>query len=80
MKFDYDILFEFLPEKDKKSFMVWDNPFLNVSRDSIVAIYKVLNQNFHFQVCIEESLFIPLYEYELRLKQKERNKKLDSLI
>jgi hypothetical protein len=27
MKFDYDILFEFLPEEDKKHFLVWDNVF-----------------------------------------------------
>jgi len=70
MKFDQDILFEFLPEEDKKSFMVWDNSFLNVSRDSIVAIYRAP---------FEERVFIPLPEYELRLKQKERDKKLETL-
>jgi hypothetical protein len=69
-KFDQDILFEFLPEEDKKSFMVWDNSFLNVSRDSIVAIYRAP---------FEERVFIPLDEYQLRVKEKERDNKLNNL-
>lgn len=78
MKFDHDILFEFIPEEDKKSFMVWDNVFCNpngldakyagVAR--IVAIYRAP---------FEERVLIPLPEYELRLKQKERNNKLNNL-
>jgi len=84
-QFDQDILFEFLPEEDKKSFIVWDNDafstgaaFCNpngldakaagVAR--IVAIYRAP---------FEERVFIPLPEYELRLKQKERDKKLKEL-
>jgi hypothetical protein len=63
MKFDQDILFEFLSEEDKKSFMVWDNSFLNVSRDSIVAIYRAP---------FEERVFIPLDEYQLRVKRKRK--------
>jgi hypothetical protein len=70
MKLDHDILFEFLPEEDKKSFMVWDNSFLNVSRDSIVAIYRAP---------FEERVFIPLDEYQLRVKEKERDNKLNNL-
>lgn len=79
MKFDHDILFEFLPEEDKKSFMVWDNVFCNpngldakwagVAR--IVAIYRAP---------FEERVFIPLPEYELRLKQKEREIKLNKIL
>ena len=76
-KFDHDILFEFLPEEDKKSFMVWDNVFCNPNgRDAkaagvarIVASYRAF----------EERVFIPLPKYELRLKQKERNNKLNDL-
>jgi len=78
MKFDHDILFEFLPEEDKKSFMAWDNIFCNpngldakaagVAR--IVTIYRAP---------FEERVFIPLPKYELRLKQKERNNKLNDL-
>jgi hypothetical protein len=71
MKFDQDILFEFLPEEDKKSFMVWDNAFLNVSRDTIVAVYRAP---------FEQRIFIPLSEYEVRLKQKERDNKLDTIL
>ena len=83
-QFDQDILFEFLPEEDKKSFMAWDNVFCNPAvlfrtngRDGksagvarIVAVYRAP---------FEERVFIPLDEYELRLKQKERDFKLNKL-
>ena len=68
MKFDKEILFEFLPDVDKKSFMVWDNAFL--SGEKIVATYRAP---------FEERIFIPLNEYELKVKQKERDIKLNKL-
>ena len=79
MKFDYDILFEFIPEKDKKSFMVWDNAFCNPNGHDakaagvarIVAVYRAP---------FEERVFIPLSDYESRLKQKERDIKINNLI
>ena len=77
-QFDQDILFEFLPEEDKKSFLVWDNAYCNpngldaraagVAR--IVAIYRAP---------FEERVFIPLDEYQLRVKEKERDNKLNNL-
>ena len=84
MKFDYDILFEFLPEEDKKSFIVWDNAFrtgaafcnpngLDAKSGSarIIAVYRAP---------FEQRIFIPLSKYELRLKQKVRATKLDSIL
>jgi hypothetical protein len=71
MKFDYDIIFEFIPEEDKKSFLIWDNVFLNVNRDNIVAVYRAP---------FEERVFIPLSEYEVRLKQKVRDTKLEDIL
>jgi len=79
MKFDQDILFEFLPEEDKKSFMAWDNVFCNpngldakgAGSARIVAVYRAP---------FEERVFIPLSEYEVRLKQKERDNKLDDIL
>ena len=70
MKFDQDILFDFLPEEDKKSFMVWDNVFLSRTSSHIVATYRAP---------FEERVFIPLPKYELRLKQKLRATKLETL-
>jgi hypothetical protein len=70
MKFDHDILFDFLPEKDKKSFMVWDNAFLNMGKDRIVATYRAP---------FEERVLIPLSDYDARVKQKERDNKLNIL-
>jgi hypothetical protein len=69
-KFDHDILFEFLPEEDKKSFMVWDNVLLTHSSINIVATYRAP---------FEERVFIPLSEYDARVKQKERDNKLNNL-
>ena len=80
MKYDYDILFEFIPEKDKKSFMVWDNayevPSLNTSTLStssgvIVAVYRAP---------FEEKIVVSLGQYNARLKQKEREIKLNKIL
>ena len=78
MKFDYDILFEFLPEEDKKSFMTWDNVFCNpngldAKAAGVVRIIAIYRAPF------EERVFIPLPKYELRLKQKLRATKLEEL-
>ena len=86
MKFDYDILFEFLPEEDKKSFMVWDhaafstgaafcNPNgLDAKAAGVARIVAVYRAPF------EQRIFIPVPKYELRLKQKERDIKLDTIL
>ena len=62
MKFDHDILFEFLPEEDKKYFMVWDNVYLNMDKDRIVATYRSP---------FEERVIIPLSDYDARVKKKK---------
>jgi hypothetical protein len=85
MKFDHDILFEFLPEEDKKSFMVWDNVILSQKYASIPD--KPLSRNVlsvqtivaTYRSPFEERVLIPLDEYELRVKEKERNNKLNGL-
>ena len=74
MKFDHDILFEFLPEEDKKSFMAWDNVFCNPNGRGSVRIVATYRAPF------EERIFIPFEEYQMKLKQKERNTKLDSIL
>lgn len=74
MKFDHDILFEFLPEEDKKSFMAWDNVFCNPNGRGSARIVAIYRSPF------EERVFIPLSEYEVRLKQKERDIKLSSIL
>ena len=85
MKFDYDILFEFLPEEDKKSFMAWDNAAFSTGAAfcnpngldaksgsaRIIAVYRAP---------FEQRIFIPLSEYKVRFKQKERDNKLDSIL
>jgi len=77
MKFDHDILFEFIPEEDKKSFMVWDNVLLTQKYSSIPN--SVQNIVATYRAPFEERVLIPLDEYELRLKQKERDSKLNNL-
>jgi hypothetical protein len=77
-KFDHDILFEFLPEEDKKSFMVWDNVFCNPNgRDAKAAgVARIVAT---YRAPFEERVLIPLDEYELRVKEKERDNKLNNL-
>lgn len=73
MLFNHDILFEFLPEEDKKYFMVWDNVFINTNEKShnvIVAVYRAQ---------FEERVFIPLDDYYATVKKKERDNKLQNL-
>ena len=77
MKFDHDILFEFLPEEDKKSFMAWDNVFCNPNGLDAKAAGVVIIANYRSP--FEERVFIPLPKYELRLKQKLRATKLNEL-
>jgi len=80
MKFDQDILFEFLPEEDKKFFQVWDSvkkfwPMLYVTRlknvESIVATYRAPFQ---------ERIIITLDEYEKKIKQKNRDINIDKIL
>ena len=75
MKYDYEILFDFIPEKDKKSFMVWDNayevPSFNTSSGLIVAVYRAP---------FEEKIVVPLNQYNVRLKQKEREIILNKIL
>jgi hypothetical protein len=70
MKFDNSILFEFLTDEDKKSFMVWDGYFLHVNAVNIVVVYRSP---------FEKRVLIPLIEYELKLKEKSRDNKLNEL-
>ena len=77
MKFDQDILFEFLPEEDKKSFMVWDNVLLTQKYSSIPN--SVQNIVATYRAPFEERVLIPLDEYQLRVKEKERDNKLNNL-
>jgi hypothetical protein len=77
MKFDQDILFEFLPEEDKKSFMVWDNVILTQKYASIPDSVQTIVAT--YRAPFEERVLIPLDEYELRLKEKERDNKLNNL-
>jgi hypothetical protein len=85
MKFDYDILFEFLPEEDKNYFTAWDdaafstgaafcNPNGLDAKSGSARIIAVYRSPF------EQRIFIPLSEYKVRLKQKERDNKLDSIL
>ena len=83
MKFDYDILFEFLPEEDKKSFIVWDNAFRTGAAfcnpnglDAKSGLARIIAV---YRAPFEQRIFIPLSEYKVRLKQKERDAKLEEL-
>lgn len=71
MSFDHDILFELIPDKDKKSFMVWDNIFQSFNGGYIVGVYRAP---------FEERIAIKLSDYEKRVNQKERDNKLKDIL
>ena len=68
--FEHDILFEFLSEEDKNNFLVWDNVILTIDL-IIIATYRAP---------FDERIKIPLVEYEAKVKQLERENKLNKLI
>ena len=70
MNFDSDILFQFLSEEDQKSFMVWDNVIINYAGNILAT----------FRAPFEERIVIPFEEYQMKLKQKEREIKLNKIL
>lgn len=70
MRFDHDIIREFIPKEDQDRFLVWDNIFLSKS-GNIIAIYRSP---------FEETIHIPIDEYNSRLIQKNRDNKLNSIL
>lgn len=74
MKFNNDILKEFLPEEDKKSFLVWDNAFLSGTLTTKLVIRAT------YRAPLEEIISIPFEDYQMRLKQKERDNRIDTIL
>lgn len=74
MKIDYDILFDFLSEEDKKHFLVWDSAFLSGTLSTKLII------NATYRAPFEEKIRIPFDEYQMKLKQKEREEKLNKIL
>lgn len=70
MKFDHDIIFEFIPDEDKKSFLVWDNVYCSVD-GNIIATYRAP---------FEETVYIQMSEYNSKLKAKKREEKINKII
>lgn len=71
MTYDYDILFEFIPTKDKSQLLVWDNAFQSMEGLNIIAVYRAP---------FEERIVIPISLYNQRLKQKQRQEKLNKIL
>lgn len=69
MDFDYEIIKSFIPEEERKHFLVFESVRLNGSK--IWAPYRAP---------FRENLSIDLSEYEIRLKQKQREEKLNQIL
>lgn len=69
-RFDHDIVFEFIPEEDKKSFLVWVNVYCSVD-GNIIATYRAP---------FEETVYIQMSEYNSKLKAKQREEKINKII
>jgi hypothetical protein len=80
MKFDYDILFDFLSEEDKKSFMVWGTAFIGYSvplQNPSLLFRQIVA---HYRAPFDGKLVIPLDEYERRKKEKQREEKINKIL
>ena len=72
-KFDLDIIFGFLPDEDKKNFMVWDNVW---TLSSSVGNYIVAT----YRAPFDGRISITIEDYENTVKQKERENKLNNIL
>jgi hypothetical protein len=73
MDFDYDIIKSFIPEEERKHFLVFENVYTSGSK--ILAPYRTT-----WRSTFSEKLSIDISEYESRLKQKQREVKLNQLV
>lgn len=69
-RFNTDVVFEFLPEDDKKSFMVWDNIYCSVD-GNIIAVYRAP---------FEEKVYISMSDYKLKELELSRDNKINDLL
>jgi hypothetical protein len=69
MNFDYEIIKSFIPESKLKHFLAFENVYISGSK--ILAPYRAP---------FSEKLSIDISEYESRLKQKQREEKLNQII
>jgi hypothetical protein len=70
---DYEIIKSFIPEEKRKHFLVFEYVHISETQNGskIVAPYRAP---------FEEDLSIDLSDYEIRLKQKQREEKLNQLV
>jgi hypothetical protein len=69
--FDYEIIKSFIPENDKKSFLVFENVYFSYDGTKIIAPYRAP---------FSEKLSIDLIDYQNRLNQKLREEKLNIIL
>jgi hypothetical protein len=77
MEFDSNILFEFLPEEDKKYFQAWVNVFINTKATKTSAVNRIVAT---YRAPFEKRIIIDLIDYYSMIKQKEREIKLNKII
>lgn len=70
-KYDYEVLKEFIRNKDKKHFVSFENVFSPIS-EKIVIMYRTLTSS--------ERRVINRDEYEARLLSKQREDKLNQIL
>ena len=67
--YEYDILYNFVPDKDKKYFMVWENSW--TSDGNIVAMYRAP---------FSEKIVVPVKDYDALVIQLDRDNKLKDIL
>ena len=79
MKYDHDILYQFIPTDHKQRFLTWNNAYQSIEGINIVGVYTV-HYGVNSRAPFEERILIPLSLYMERLKQKQRDTILNQII
>lgn len=69
-RFKHDVIFEFLPEHDKKDFIAWDNIY-DSSDGNIVVVYRAP---------LDKYMFIPMSDYKIKYLELSRDNKINDLL
>lgn len=72
MRLDSEILLGFLSDEEKKHFVIFESILTNSTNNKYICLYRTY-------VSIEK-IAISVEEYQLRVKLKDRNNKLNQLL
>ena len=79
MKYDHDILYQFIPTDHKERFLSWTTTYPSIEGINIVGVYTV-HYGVNSRAPFEQRILIPFSLYMERLKQKQRDTILNQIL